>query len=84
MISETLPSLIGWIGGLSLWQLGLAAVSILVGGYLGAMALMGWIRTLLMQYALKKVVAFGLLSSVGAELIPGFSLLSLLSGVIPI
>ena len=84
MISETLPSLIDWIMGLSMMQVGLAAVSILVGGYLGAMALFGWIRTMIMQYALKKIVAFGLLSSLGAELIPGFSLLSLLSGVIPL
>jgi hypothetical protein len=79
-----ISTVVGWLSELSLLQLGLALVSTVVGGYIGAMALIGWLKNVVMKYALKKLVAFGLLSSVGAELIPGFSLIETVVSLLPI
>jgi hypothetical protein len=76
------------ISGLSLQQLGLGALGLGITAWFAATKAVAWIRTMLLQYTLKKLAAVGLLGTIGTELIPGLDvigpLLDLVSGVIPL
>lgn len=84
MISSALDLL----SGLTLQQLGLGALGIGILVWMTASKAIAWMRAMVMQYALKKLAAIGLIGAIGSEIIPGFNLLSrgldLVAGVIPI
>lgn len=84
MISSALDLL----SGLSLQQLGLGALGIGISIWMLASKAIAAVRGLIMQYALKKLAALGILGAVGSEFIPGFGIVStgidLVAGVIPI
>lgn len=84
MISSALDLL----SGLSLQQLGLGALGIGISIWLLASKAIAAVRAIIMQYALKKLAALGILGAIGSEFIPGFGLvstaLSWLSGLLPL
>jgi hypothetical protein len=85
MISSILNPIISWLADLPTMQtLLIVSVGALI-AYIGGSRLLGWMRLLIMRYALKKTAALGLIGVLGTDyLIPGLDILEPLIEMLPI